>query len=158
MAAAGAERSGTVIGRETAGPVNTGDRSAVKSAKPLTLMKLFPIAILAAAALASTAARADHVSFRGFIRFGGPTYCAPVPGYWAPRPVYVAPPVYCPPVIDTPVAIAPPAGYWQVQTINVWVPSRWVTSYDAYGCARSYVVPGHYETRTQRVWVNASCG
>jgi hypothetical protein len=104
-------------------------------------MKRIALAFIAAAAFAAGSARADHVSVRGSISFGSP-------GYYAPAPVYVAPsaPVYCAPA---------PRGYWQNTEVKVWVPARWVTTYDRWGRPYNQIEPAHLESHIQRVWVDA---
>ncbi|HET7536970.1 MAG TPA: hypothetical protein VFJ90_10980, partial [Candidatus Didemnitutus sp.] len=60
-----------------------------------------------------------------------------------------APVVYAP----TPVVIDPcAAGYWNEVRVQVFVPGRWSVRYD---CGRQvrYYAAGHYEWRTNRVWV-----
>lgn len=68
----------------------------------------------------------------------------------APAPVYCPPPA---PVVYTPApVVCEPAGYWNEVHVQVYVPGCWSYRYD---CGRQvrYFVPGHYETRTNRVWV-----
>lgn len=46
-----------------------------------------------------------------------------------------------------------PRGYWRDVSVRVWVPGCWVFERDH--CGRSYrrYVEGHYEFRSDRVWV-----
>ncbi len=109
------------------------------------IMKRIAIALLAAAGLAATTARADHdsrVTVRGSITIGAPV--APV--YVAPAPVYVPAPRYAPP---------PPArGYWKEVTVKTWVPERWVVVHNRWGRPERVCEPGHFVYRTDRVWVD----
>lgn len=102
-------------------------------------MKRIALALLAAAGLAASAARADHVRISGTINFGAPVYGAPN-YYPAPAPVYCPPPA--------------PAGYWRNETVEVWIPGHWITRRDYYGRLINAWEPGHKECRTQRVWVD----
>lgn len=43
-------------------------------------------------------------------------------------------------------------GYWKNIEIRTWVPGYWVTE-RRHGRAHRYYVDGHYEIRTDRVWV-----
>ncbi len=43
-------------------------------------------------------------------------------------------------------------GYWDTVRVKVWVPGYWTTRYER-GCKVRYHVPGRYEWRTERVWV-----
>jgi len=44
-------------------------------------------------------------------------------------------------------------GYWEIRTVRVWVPGRWVVSYDRCGNRHRYFERGHHEHRRERVWV-----
>lgn len=47
-----------------------------------------------------------------------------------------------------------PEGYWENVTVRVWVPGCWIEERGRHGrCHRRYV-EGHYEFRTDRVWVS----
>ncbi len=104
-------------------------------------MKHIALSLLAAAGLAVTSARADHVAVRGSISFGAPGYVVPAPGY------------YYAPGYD-----APARGYWRNVAVNVWVPGHWDSGRDYMGNYVNRWEPGHYEVRTQRVWVDAYAG
>lgn len=99
-------------------------------------MKHIALSLLAAAGLAVTSARADHVAVGGSITFGSPGYYAPAPGYYAPA--YSAP-------VD---------GYWRDVPVNVWVPGHWESGRDYMGNYVNRWEPGHYVVRSQRVWVS----
>ena len=43
-------------------------------------------------------------------------------------------------------------GYWDTVRVKVWVPGYWGTRYE-HGCRVRYHVPGRYEWRTERVWI-----
>lgn len=43
-------------------------------------------------------------------------------------------------------------GYWKRVEVRTWVPGYWVTE-RRHGRAHRYYVEGHYEIRTDRVWV-----
>lgn len=43
-------------------------------------------------------------------------------------------------------------GYWKRVEVRVWVPGTWVTE-RRHGHAHRYYIEGHYEYRTNRVWV-----
>jgi hypothetical protein len=106
------------------------------------------LALIATAALAASALRAEtRVSFG--IHVGGPAY-VPAP----PAVVYAPPPVvvYAPPPT---VVYAPASGYWKEIVVNTWVPERWVHSRDRWGRSVRLLEPGHYALRTDRVWVDA---
>lgn len=47
------------------------------------------------------------------------------------------------------------AGYWKEVSVRVWVPGCWVVERSRYGHGRDYrrYIGGHYEYRTDRVWV-----
>lgn len=48
-----------------------------------------------------------------------------------------------------------PAGYWRNVTVRVWVDARWLfDGYDYCGRPVRRYVGGHYEFRTDRVWVS----
>lgn len=47
-----------------------------------------------------------------------------------------------------------PRGYWKDVTVKVWVPERWVVSYDRRGREIRRCEPGYYTYRTDRVWVD----
>jgi hypothetical protein len=97
-------------------------------------MKRIALAFIAAAGLAVTAARADHVDVRASINLGRPAYVTPVQ-----MPIYG-------PVYDG-------RGYWQDVSTRVWVPPHWEVTYDYYGRRFNQWQPGHYEMRNNRVWV-----
>lgn len=44
-------------------------------------------------------------------------------------------------------------GYWRDVRVRMWVPACWSTSYDCGRRVRVFI-PGHYEFRTDRVWVD----
>lgn len=48
-----------------------------------------------------------------------------------------------------------PHGYWDWVTVRVWVPGRWVQSWDRHGHRVRFFQAGHYEHRRERVWVEA---
>lgn len=98
-------------------------------------MKRIALALLAAAGLAATTARADRVTVNGSINIGS-SYGAP--GYYRP-----APPAY----------YAPARGYWKDVFVDVWIPGCWVVRQDRWGRRYSVWEPGHHERRVQRVWV-----
>jgi hypothetical protein len=116
-------------------------------------MKRIAIALLfSAAALAANSARADTRVSVG-INLGNPVY-RPAPVVVAPAPVVVAPaPAYCPPPA-APVVYAPARGYWKDVTVKTWVPERWVMSRDRFGRPVRVCEPGHFDYRTDRVWVD----
>ncbi len=101
-------------------------------------MKRIALALFAAAGLAATAARADHLTVNGSVQFG-PNQG---PGYYRPAPP--APPTYY-----------APRGYWTEVAVNVWVPGRWVVGHDRWGRRVNVWEPAHTERRMQRVWVDA---
>ncbi len=43
-------------------------------------------------------------------------------------------------------------GYWNVVSVQIWVPGYWITERSHRSCYRRYV-GGHYENRNDRVWV-----
>lgn len=43
-------------------------------------------------------------------------------------------------------------GYWKNVEVRTWVPGYWVTE-RRHGRTHRYYVEGHYEVRTERVWV-----
>ncbi|MBI3885412.1 MAG: hypothetical protein HY302_06750 [Opitutae bacterium] len=47
-----------------------------------------------------------------------------------------------------------PAGRWDEVTVRVWVPGCWVEERGHHGRIYRSYVPGHYEYRTDRVWVS----
>ena len=150
--------------RNVSGRVNFCETEHVEICETILSMK-FPPLLVAAALLVTVSARADHVRVSGFVEFGGPpARCQPpAPVYYYGRgPVYFVPPpppvCYPRPVVEYPARsyVAPP-GYWRDETIRVWIPSRYVTTVDAFGCATTYEVPGHYEMRERRVWVPTPC-
>lgn len=47
-----------------------------------------------------------------------------------------------------------PAGRWDEVTVQVWVPATWVEECGRHGRVYRTYVPGHYEFRTDRVWVS----
>lgn len=104
------------------------------------------LALLASAALAGSALRAEtRVSFG--IHIGGPTYIpAPPAVVYAPPPVVVHAP---PPA----VVYAPARGHWEDVMVRTWIPERWVYSRDRWGRSVRLLEPGHYALRTDRVWV-----
>jgi hypothetical protein len=70
-----------------------------------------------------------------------------------PEVVYAPPPPeYCPPPPPPP----PPTGYWTWSTTRVWVPGRWVVTYDHCGRHYRHWQPGYYEIRRERVWVETA--
>ena len=68
------------------------------------------------------------------------------------------PEVCPPPVVVVRDDDCPPAGYWDHVRTRVWVPARWVMSYDSCGRRVRTQVGGYYEYRTERVWVDAGRG
>lgn len=44
-------------------------------------------------------------------------------------------------------------GFWQESTVRVWVPARTVVTVDRWSRRIHRYEPGHYEYRTDRVWV-----
>jgi hypothetical protein len=44
-------------------------------------------------------------------------------------------------------------GYWDTTRVRVWVPGRWVVTYDRCGERVRYFERGRYEWRRERVWV-----
>lgn len=46
-----------------------------------------------------------------------------------------------------------PRGYWRNVTTRVWVPGFWTMERDHWGRPYRRYVEGHYELRTERVWV-----
>lgn len=67
-----------------------------------------------------------------------------------PEVVYAPPPpVHCPPP-------PPPTGYWTWTTTQVWVPGRWVVTFDRCGRQYRHWQPGYYEVRRERVWVETA--
>jgi hypothetical protein len=111
-------------------------------------MKRIALAVLAAAGLTASVARADHdsrVTVRGSVTIGAPVYSAPVPVY-APAPVYAPTPVYT----------APARGYWKDVTVKTWVPERWVMTRNHWGRPVRVFEPGYFAYRTDRVWVDTS--
>lgn len=75
-----------------------------------------------------------------------------------PAPVVCPPPACEPPVVVVRDAPCPPAGYWDNVRTRVWVPARWVVSYDSCGRRIRTQVGGYYEVRTERVWVATGPG
>lgn len=47
----------------------------------------------------------------------------------------------------------PSHGYWDTVRVKVWIPGYWTTRYER-GCKVRHHVPGRYEWRTERVWVD----
>ena len=47
-----------------------------------------------------------------------------------------------------------PRGYWKDVVVKVWVPERWVVSYDRRGREIRRCEPGYYTYRNDRVWVD----
>ena len=47
-----------------------------------------------------------------------------------------------------------PAGRWEEVTVQVWVPATWCEERGRHGRIYRTYVPGHYEFRTDRVWVS----
>lgn len=45
------------------------------------------------------------------------------------------------------------SGYWRDVSVRVWVPGGWVVARDHCGRHYRHYVEGHYEFRTDRVWV-----
>lgn len=70
-----------------------------------------------------------------------------------PRVVHAPPPPVCPPPVVVCPPPPPPSGYWRDVSDRVWVPARWVVTYDCGRPVRNYV-PGYYDVRTRRVWVD----
>lgn len=123
--------------------MNTAPSEVVEIREPIkNTMKHIALSLLAAAGLAVTSARADHVAVGGSITFGSPGYVAPAPGYYGPG--YYGPGYY-----------APANGYWRDVAVNVWVPGHWESGRDYMGNYVNRWDPGHYVVRSQRVWVNA---
>jgi hypothetical protein len=111
-------------------------------------MKRLAIALLAAAGLAASSARADHdsrVTVRGSIHVGAPIYSAPSPVCETPAPVYYAP---------APHHHAPARGYWKEVVVKTWIPERWSVRHDRWGRPIRVCEPGHYAYRTDRIWVD----
>ncbi len=107
-------------------------------------MKRIAIALLAAAGLAVSTARATHESrviVRGQIHIG------------APAPLYSAPAYHAAPV--THYVPASPRGYWQNVAVKTWVPERWTVGRDRWGRPVRYFEPGYFAYRTERVWVDS---
>jgi hypothetical protein len=48
------------------------------------------------------------------------------------------------------------AGYWKNVEVRVWVPGYWIVE-RRHGCEYRRYVSGHYECRTDRVWVAYDC-
>ena len=44
-------------------------------------------------------------------------------------------------------------GYWKTVAVRVWVPGCWVSE-RRHGCSFNRYVGGHYECRSDRVWVS----
>jgi hypothetical protein len=67
----------------------------------------------------------------------------------------------CPPE-RTPVIVAggprcvEPSGYWKEVRVKVWVPACWIEERGRYGRVARRHVSGHYEYRTDRVWIASS--
>ena len=105
-------------------------------------MKRIAIALLAtAAALAANSARADTRVSIG-VNYGSPAYGPPPAVTYAPPTVVYAP--------------APARGYWKEVTLKTWVPERWVMNRDRWGRSVRVCEPGHFDYRTDRVWVDSS--
>lgn len=47
-----------------------------------------------------------------------------------------------------------PDGRWEDVSVRVWVPSVWVEERGRHGRRHRHYVPGHYEYRSDRVWVS----
>lgn len=45
-------------------------------------------------------------------------------------------------------------GYWKTVTVKHWVPGCWTHSRDRYGRRIKVYVDGHWDYRTERVWVS----
>jgi hypothetical protein len=64
---------------------------------------------------------------------------------------------HCPPPASVVVIDRHPRhhrhGYWQESTVRVWVPARQYVTVDRWGRRVHQYEPGHYEYRTERVWV-----
>lgn len=103
-------------------------------------MNRITIALLAAAGLAASIARADdkRVIVSGHVHIG------------APAPSYVAP-SYCPPPVTH---YAPVRGYWRDVVVKTWVPERWSVRHDRWGRPHRVCEPGYFAYRTERVWVD----
>jgi hypothetical protein len=119
-----------------------------------TLTTLSSILAAGALALAPKPAMAGNdglAALGGFV--GGVIVGASIERH--PAPVVVAGPPACypaPRVIVAPCPPPSPEGYWKEVTVRTWVPECWATRYD-HGRHVRYFVPGHYEFRTDRVWV-----
>ena len=123
-----------------------------------------PTLLLASLILVGSAHAHERFRFSGSINFYQPAcpppvaYCPPR-AYYGPPPAYFAPAPRCEyPAPEYVPAPCPPRGYWRESQIQVWVPGRYVTQYDAYGCPVTCLMPGHYESRLQRVWINCGPG
>ncbi len=70
------------------------------------------------------------------------------------EPAYVST-SYCPPapVVVAPAPVVMADGYWNTTYVNVWVPGAWIIERDYYGRDCRRYVTGHYERRSNRVWV-----
>jgi hypothetical protein len=47
-------------------------------------------------------------------------------------------------------------GYWGWTSVRVWVPGRWVVSYDRCGSRVRYFERGYYDSRRERVWMSTN--
>lgn len=57
----------------------------------------------------------------------------------------------CPP--PAPVVVVQVGGYWDYRPVQVWIAPRWIVVYDSCNRPIRRYVPGHYESRRERVWV-----
>lgn len=46
-----------------------------------------------------------------------------------------------------------PRGYWRDVTTRVWIPAAWIVERDHWGRPYRRYIEGHFEFRTDRVWV-----
>ena len=47
-----------------------------------------------------------------------------------------------------------PSGFWKEVSVQVWVPGCWIVERSHHGRSYRRYVDGHYECRTNRVWVS----
>lgn len=47
-------------------------------------------------------------------------------------------------------------GYWNWTSVRVWVPGRWVVSYDRCGSRVRHFERGYYDVRRERIWVSTN--
>ncbi|MEO6246276.1 MAG: hypothetical protein ABIQ12_12655 [Opitutaceae bacterium] len=106
-------------------------------------MKTLALALLvSAAALATSAARAD-TRFSFGVNIALPSYRT------APPVVAYAPP---PTIVYAPVA---PRGYWKDVTVKTWVPERVVFVRNRWGRTERVCEPGYFTYQADRVWIEA---